>query len=197
MPKGRFTRLTDEQAITAFGSDEDVLALSKQLGCTHATLTSRWRLLFGEEGYRMRKYRMHSNAVSGEKHPAFGKPGLRGEAHPMFGKTGEASTNYKGGKPFIGNGYWRIAAPEWWTGPVYGIKTPNERGWVYGHQVSYAEHHNLTEIPRGMHIHHVNNDTLDNSPENLEMLTKSQHWSRHQGYQAGLEAAGQEAQANG
>lgn len=52
------------------------------------------------------------------------------------------------------------------------IKTPE--GWKYEHRV-------VTNAPPGTHVHHLNGNTLDNRPENLSVLTPSEHRTAHDG----------------
>ena len=57
-----------------------------------------------------------------------------------------------------------------------------EKGWkkdvVYVHRLVYVAHHGF-EAARDMDIHHKNEMKLDNRPENLEALTRSEHASLH------------------
>ncbi len=51
-------------------------------------------------------------------------------------------------------------------------KIKTEFGWKYEHRV-------IANTPPGMHTHHLNENTLDNSPNNLVVLTNGMHCSIH------------------
>ncbi len=50
-------------------------------------------------------------------------------------------------------------------------------GFGFLHRHVYED--NFGSIPKGLHVHHKNGDTFDNRPENLELLTNSEHGKRH------------------
>jgi len=50
-------------------------------------------------------------------------------------------------------------------------------GGQYLHRVIWSEH--FGEIPKGMHVHHINNDSLDNRIENLELIDSKDHFLKH------------------
>lgn len=86
-------------------------------------------------------------------------------------KLGEEHHNWKGGSR-IDSGYVICTKPIWYTG-----KAPN--GEVALHILTYCENHGLTEIPKGYDVHHKDFDKLNNAPENLELLTRSEHMRLH------------------
>lgn len=170
MGKGRFTKLTDEQAELAFKSDKAILVLCSELKCSHKTLMSRWRKLFGDEEIALRKTRLKRAAIS-EVKPWEHVPS--GEDHPMFGRSGERNPNWKGEEhSYECGGYRFIRAPQWWEGFSQG-------GWVREHQVVWAENNNATRVPVGMDIHHLDGNGLNNDPSNLVMLSRGEHSRIH------------------
>lgn len=46
------------------------------------------------------------------------------------------------------------------------------------HRLIYEDYYNTT-IPKGMHIHHIDGNTTNNNPINLEMISGSEHNKRH------------------
>lgn len=54
------------------------------------------------------------------------------------------------------------------------IKTKPTGRWEYEHRV-------ITKAPKGLHVHHINGDTLDNRLENLIVLTSKEHQETHLG----------------
>lgn len=93
-----------------------------------------------------------------------------GDRNPMKGKYAEKHHNFIG-RSSDHKGYYTLPRPVWWTGP--------NKNRVFEHHVVYALAHGLTEIPAGMHIHHIDHDPGNNAPENLEMLTPTEHRAKH------------------
>jgi hypothetical protein len=52
------------------------------------------------------------------------------------------------------------------------------QGYRYEHRV-VMEALTGAPIPQGMHVHHRNGDGLDNRPENLQLLTATEHNALH------------------
>lgn len=59
-----------------------------------------------------------------------------------------------------------------------------QRDGIRLHRVVYET--NYGPIPKGMHVHHVNNDRSDNNPENLEIMDPSGHLAHHGNENRGL-----------
>lgn len=95
-----------------------------------------------------------------------------GNKNKMFGKTKESHPNYKGVVE-DGKGYLMVLKPEWYTGRV-GCKH------VYQHHVVICEQLNLTEIPKGYCVHHIDGNKKNNDISNLSLMTLSGHTKLHQ-----------------
>jgi AraC-like DNA-binding protein len=108
------------------------------------------------------------------------------KSNPMRGKTKTKHHNAKEGFTMSGP-YKEIWAPDWWTGLTYGNR-------ALEHQVVYAEANNLTEIPVGHVVHHIDHDKLNNHPDNLELMTRKDHALLH-AYENFLERATTRAKA--
>jgi len=74
------------------------------------------------------------------------KKGLRKEAHPKWKPVGSRRSAHSG---------------------YIEIKLPNGE-WEYEHRV-------VSLAPKGMHVHHVDENTANNDPANLQLLTPGDH----------------------
>lgn len=54
----------------------------------------------------------------------------------------------------------------------------DNRGRVFAHIVAYENHTGVT-VPDGYVVHHINGIKTDNRPENLMMMTSSEHTAMH------------------
>jgi hypothetical protein len=70
------------------------------------------------------------------------------------------------------NGYRFIEAPEWYSGSTNG-------NHVAEHIVVMCEKLGLQCIPAGYEVHHIDEDKLNNSIDNLLLMTKSAHIAHH------------------
>lgn len=55
----------------------------------------------------------------------------------------------------------------------------DSKGYVYEHRAVLAKALNIDAIPKDYVVHHINGDKTDNSPDNLEMMTRSDHSKLH------------------
>lgn len=94
-----------------------------------------------------------------------------GDKNPMKGKSLEQHHGWIG-RASDHKGYFTVVKPSWWTGPNRGKR-------VFEHHVVYAQAHGLTEIPAGLHVHHIDHDKGNNDPSNLELLAPAEHALRH------------------
>lgn len=68
-------------------------------------------------------------------------------------------------------GYWMLFCP--WH-------PSSSNGWVFEHRI-LAERRAGRLLRRDEHVHHINEDPLDNRLENLEVLSPREHHRRHSG----------------
>jgi len=67
--------------------------------------------------------------------------------------------------------YVYMLAPIWWTGV--------SKDYIMAHQLVYCSANNLTEIPQGYCIHHIDFNKSNNHLSNLQLLTKADHAKLH------------------
>ena len=63
-------------------------------------------------------------------------------------------------------GYVSVPKPSWFTGR-------KNSDYVYLHHLVFCEKAGLTEVPRGYHVHHIDGNARDNSPNNLALVNMS------------------------
>ena len=97
--------------------------------------------------------------------------------NPMRGKCGLLHHNAKE-RTICSSGYIEVFAPDWYTGNTDGNK-------VYEHIVVYCSNNNLTELPPGHVIHHIDLSKDNNTPNNLCMMSIGCHVQFHRALNKG------------
>ena len=95
-----------------------------------------------------------------------------GDLNPMLGKSGELHHNYLGRTP-DGKGYMLVLKPEWYTGRA------NSKH-IFEHHFVLCLAMGLTEIPAGWVVHHCDHIKMNNSFDNLVLITMGDHTRLHQ-----------------
>ena len=93
-----------------------------------------------------------------------------GNNNPMWGKKGKLHHNSVEGSRCMG--YKTVFKPEWWGSDVKDSR-------VYEHTYVYCVSNNLTHLPKGYVIHHIDGNIDNNCISNLQMLTISEHIKLH------------------
>ena len=131
--------------------------IRQEVGC-RGQLVSDTLKSFGTTFAKNRKRRMYRRSKLGDN-------------NPMKGKTGEAHPNYLGIMS-DGKGYWIVTKPDWYTG------RKGSRHIFHHHEV-YCLEVGLTEMPKGMVIHHCDCNKINNSFDNLIMMSLGDHMALH------------------
>jgi len=50
---------------------------------------------------------------------------------------------------------------------------------MYLHHYIFCKHHNITKIPEGYHIHHIDGNCLNNELDNLQLIEAGEHTKLH------------------
>lgn len=108
-----------------------------------------------------------------DRYKAMCRNGKLGNKNHMFGKKGALHHNANLGISRT-MGYKTVFKPEWFTGK--GVKENR----IYEHHFVWCKFYNHTEIPKGCVIHHIDMNIDNNSIENLQLLTISEHMKLHQ-----------------
>lgn len=155
---------TSEDKVRAILSDlNDVTKHTKDIAKRHSV--SKWlvqELLRNNGTEELKKARI-SYWCAYYKH---------GKDNPMFGKTKDKHHNYQKEVSTV-MGYRVVEAPDWWEGKlVDGFR-------AYEHHIVCCEKEGETRLPEGWVVHHKDHNKLNNSPDNLEMMTRAQHMRLH------------------
>lgn len=130
--------------------------IGEKVGVTRKVI---WRMLtrmFSPEEMKERKRKVYRKSKLGDRNPATGK-------HPG-NYIGECSD---------GKGYTLVPKPKWYTGRKGTLH-------IFKHHLVICEKLGLTEIPRGMIVHHIDENPSNNDISNLILLTASAHIKLHQ-----------------
>lgn len=120
-----------------------------------------WRFIRDNYSVEIRKARKKINyslSKLGPKNPMKGK---YKELHPRYKEVVED-----------GKGYLLVLKPDWYTGRK-GSKH------IFEHHSVYCKNADITEIPLGFVVHHIDEDKQNNSIDNLVMMTNATHCRLH------------------
>lgn len=94
------------------------------------------------------------------------------ENNPWWGKQGAQSPRHKPTPSEGKNGYLTVPRPFWMTSHQTQKRVPE-------HQVVACQMLDTTELPRGLHVHHIDEDVTNNDPSNLAVVTNAGHRRIH------------------
>lgn len=160
---GNITILTEElvSEVVHLYSDTDIPLdkLCKEVKLENYIVQKILRENFTEEQINQRKSKIYRNSKLNDK-------------NPMFGKRGEQTHNWKGGIVSDGNGYLITRKPDWYTGRA-------RSDYIFYHSVVMCEALGITEIPAGFSVHHIDHNPLNNSINNLALVSMGAHSRLH------------------
>lgn len=94
-----------------------------------------------------------------------------GNKNPMFGKKG--FLHHSAVEDVRVSGYKTVFIPSWWKGK--DVKSNR----MFEHHYVWAKFYGQVELPKGCCIHHIDLDINNNTIENLQLLTISEHMQLH------------------
>lgn len=150
-----------EQVVRLYVSEQKptLKDIAKQLRVTFHTAQEMVKRALSEEELREEKALRYSRSKVGNKNPMTGKSGVQHHGHK--------------GRLFCDpDGYVMVLKPDWYTG------RPGSKH-VYEHSVVVAQMLGLTEVPEGMHVHHIDEDRHNNRPDNLALVSAAAHRTLH------------------
>lgn len=147
-----------KEIVELFHSDFGAKTIMQKYNRDYSTIKKIWLTVYHEGQFKARTSRLCRLHKMGEKNPMSGKTGM---LHHNAVEKGINSA-----------GYIMVFAPEWYTGKKDG-------GRVYEHILVYCEHNGYGEIPKGMVVHHLDEDKQNNHPDNLILISIQDHRRIH------------------
>jgi hypothetical protein len=126
-------------------------------------VADRLRTPFHNISYVLRHH-MPAEEFKAEKALRYSRSKLE-HLNPMRGKSGSLHHNYKGG---VSDGHGYLTEPD------------GSGGRIFLHRKVMQEALGLPSLPSEWHVHHIDGDPLNNSLDNLALVTPSAHAALHQ-----------------
>ena len=157
--KRRWTEEQMNEIRSLFATDLTSRQVAKVFGCCyHRSIKPLWLEFFGEIAVHDRFRRSCARSKTGDKNPMLGRTA---ELHPRHKERYIAPTGYR-----------MVNVPDWWEGSRKASK-------YLEHVIVGCEKYGLTKPMKGYVFHHIDDDKLNNDPDNLEMMTISAHMKHH------------------
>lgn len=155
--KQQGVRLDDNQIrelLTYVESDLSLNQIASKFNYSYWTVNKYFRQHMSKEDWKKRVKRMrHLHSYRHKDISLFNHP------------------NWNGGIRLGEDGYLESVRPNWMSG---------KHRYVHYHRMVYCLWCNgMKDLPKNIDVHHINHNKLDNRPENLVALTKSEHAKLH------------------
>lgn len=147
-----------KEIVELFDSDLGVQAIMQKYNRDYYTIKKIWLTCYNEKQFKARTSRLCRLHKIGDKNPMKGKIGLK--HHNSVEKSTDS------------NGYIQVFAPDWYLGARDGNK-------VYEHIIVYCEHNGFASLPKGMVVHHLDENKQNNHPDNLVLVSIQDHRRIH------------------
>lgn len=160
MPAPRkFDDTTKRNILQEFYTDTPTQAIGAKYGCNYnRTIKKLWLQHYTQEQLHDRFRRLCSYSKMGKANPMYSKKGTLHHRHTE--------------RTLTRRGYVYVEAPTWWRGKTKGRK-------VAEHILVVCKELGQVRLPKGYVVHHVDEDKQNNHPDNLELLTRVEHMSKH------------------
>lgn len=158
---GKFIPVSEQEhkeIVELFHSDLGVNSIMKKYNRDYYTIKKIWLTTYNEGQFKARTSRLCRIHKIGTKNPMSGKCGM------LHHNAVEKEINI--------DGYIQVFAPDWYSGRRDGNK-------VYEHILVYCEHNGFAFIPKGMVVHHLDENKQNNHPDNLILLSIQDHRRIH------------------
>lgn len=147
-----------KEIVELFNSDLGIQTIMQKYNRDYYTIKKIWLAEYNEAQFKSRTSRLCRLHKIGDKNPMFGKTKL--QHHNAVEKEINSS------------GYCMVFAPDWYSGRRDGNK-------VYEHILVYCEHNGYAFLPKGMVVHHLDEDKSNNHPDNLVLVSIADHRRIH------------------
>jgi len=151
-------KLREKEILKYWSTTIALFEIARIVKCRQPTVRKIFVLKYGEIAVKNRSKNLYRLSKIGKN-------------NPMTGKCGKKHHCFKG-RAADQKGYFTVVKPLWWKG-----KNKSKR--IFEHHLKYAEAHNLTSIPKKHCVHHIDGDTANNSPKNLQLMKISKHTKLH------------------
>ena len=147
-----------KEIVELFNSDLGVQAIMQKYNRDYYTIKKIWQTEYHEGLFKARTSRLCRLHKIGDKNPMKGKFGM--QHHNAVEKE------------INSDGYILVFAPDWYSGKRDGNK-------VYEHILVYCEHNAFAFLPKGMVVHHLDENKQNNHPDNLILVSIQDHRRIH------------------
>lgn len=148
-----------DKVLELYHSNKSGKQCAEELGVDYYRTLRRWWLdLLGPDCLKERASRINRDNQLGSRNSMSGRIG---ELHPRYVEFSISTQGYR-----------LVDAPAWYTGSTKARKAPE-------HIIVACEQAGITELDSGEVVHHKDENKLNNSPDNLEIMSRGRHAALH------------------